>query len=121
MSTEISNMTGMDFLAAASLLLDIIADCREYDPEMQVQTLATLLIVARRGECAMSHIAEELNLSQSSVSRNVSLLSKWSRHNRPGLDLVRAYEDPAERCRKLVTLTHKGKRFMERLTTKVVG
>ncbi|MCA6062903.1 helix-turn-helix domain-containing protein [Thalassolituus marinus] len=50
-----------------------------------------------------------------SCSRNVAALSKVHRLNKPGHDLVYAIEDPAERRRKIVFLTPKGKRVAESL------
>jgi DNA-binding MarR family transcriptional regulator len=45
------------------------------------------------------------------VSRNVSLLSKWSWSRKEGLNFVEALEDPMERRRKLVKLTNRGKKL----------
>ena len=59
----------------------------------------------------MTTIAKDLNMAQSSVSRNVSLLSKWSWSRKEGLNFVEALEDPMERRRKLVKLTNRGKRL----------
>ena len=64
----------------------------------------------------MAEIAEELGLSQSTVSRNVAYLGDWNRHKTKGHQLVEAFEDPMERRRKLVRLTAKGKRFVNELT-----
>ena len=63
----------------------------------------------------MAEIAEELGLSQSTVSRNVAYLGDWNRHREKGHQLVEAFEDPSERRRKLVRLTPKGKRFVTSL------
>ena len=59
----------------------------------------------------MTTIAKDLNMAQSSVSRNVSLLSKWSWSRKEGLNFVEALEDPMERRRKLVKLTNRGKKL----------
>ena len=80
---------------------------------MQAQSMAVLLKVAKHElPLKMAEIAEELGLSQSTVSRNVAYLGDWNRHKQKGHQLVEAYEDPNERRRKLVRLTPKGKRFM---------
>ncbi len=60
----------------------------------------------------MSEIAEKLAMAQSSVSRNVSLLSKWSWQRKEGLNFLIASEDPMERRRKLVSLTNRGRKLM---------
>ena len=58
---------------------------------------------------SMKDLAEKVGIAQSSTSRNVAALSKWHRLGKEGLDLVEAIEDPAERRRKIVYLTSKGK------------
>lgn len=101
---------------AASSLLRIIERFREIDGEMQAQAMAVLLKVAKSPlPLRMAEIAEELGLSQSTISRNVAYLGDWNRRREAGHKLVEAYEDPAERRRKLVRLTAKGKRFVKSL------
>ena len=101
---------------AASSLLRIIERFREIDSEMQAQSMAVLLKVAKSPlPLKMGEIAEELGLSQATISRNVAYLGDWNRHKQAGHKLVEAYEDPAERRRKLVRLTAKGKRFVKSL------
>lgn len=101
---------------AASSLLKIIERFREIDGEMQAQAMAVLLKVAKSPlPLRMAEIAEELGLSQSTISRNVAYLGDWNRRREAGHKLVEAYEDPAERRRKLVRLTAKGKRFVKSL------
>ena len=85
---------------------------RELDQEIQAQTIAVFLVVAKSPlPIKMQDIGKELGLAQSSVSRNVAYLGDWSRHKEKGHGLIEAYEDPMERRRKLVKLTKKGERF----------
>lgn len=101
---------------AASSLLRIVERFREFDGEMQAQAMAVLLKVAKSPlPIKMHDIAVELGLSQSTISRNVAYLGDWNRRKEAGHQLVEAYEDPAERRRKLVRLTAKGKRFVKSL------
>ena len=101
---------------AASALLRVVERFREIDGEMQAQAIAVLLKGAKNPlPLKMAEIAEELGLSQSTISRNVAYLGDWNRRKEAGHKLVEAYEDPAERRRKLVRLTAKGKRFVKSL------
>lgn len=101
----------------AVLMLKLVERFRELDAEMQAQSMAVLLKVAKHpAPIKMAEIAEELGLSQSTVSRNVAYLGDWNRHKSKGHQLVEAYEDPMERRRKLVRLTAKGKRFLKSLS-----
>jgi DNA-binding MarR family transcriptional regulator len=100
-----------------SQILRVIERFRELDSEIQTQTVAVFLAVAKHPlPLKMQDIAEELGLAQSSVSRNVAWLGSWSRHKQKGQELLEAYEDPMERRRKLVRLTAKGKRFAKSLS-----
>ena len=95
-------------------LLKHIESFREFDADIQSQTIAVFLYVGiHEGNegVPMTKIAKELNMAQSSVSRNVSLLSKWSWSRKEGLNFVEALEDPMERRRKLVKLTNRGKKL----------
>ncbi len=95
-----------------SMLLKAIEQMRGIDPEIQAQTIAVFLVVAKSPlPIKMQDIGKELGLAQSSVSRNVAYLGDWSRHKEKGHGLIEAYEDPMERRRKLVKLTKKGERF----------
>lgn len=116
MQTEISlkNEQKINHHEACSQLLKIIERFREIDAEMQAQSIAVLLKVAKHPvPIKMSEIATELGLSQSTVSRNVAYLGDWNRRKEEGHKLLEAYEDPMERRRKLVRLTAKGKRFLK--------
>jgi len=100
----------------SELMLRVVERFREIDAEMQAQAMAVLLKVAKHTvPIKMAEIAEELGLSQSTVSRNVAYLGDWNRRKEAGHKLLEAYEDPAERRRKLVRLTAKGRRFVKSL------
>jgi DNA-binding MarR family transcriptional regulator len=102
---------------ALSQILKVIEKFRDLDPEIQTQTVAVFLVVAKNPKpIKMQDIANELGLAQSSVSRNVAWLGSWSRHRKKGQELLEAYEDPMERRRKLVRLTAKGSRFAKSLS-----
>ncbi len=57
----------------------------------------------------MKAVAEALDTSQSSASRNVAALSDWHWLKRPGAGMVKTEADPYEMRRKIITLTQKGK------------
>lgn len=98
----------------AQKLLNCIEEFRKLDSDLQSQSIAVFLYVGiheNKDGVPMTKIATELNIPQSSVSRNVALLSKWSWSKKEGLNLLEASEDPMERRRKLVKLTNRGKRL----------
>ena len=106
-------------------LLDFIQKFRKHNTNIQSQTISIFLYIAineREKGVLMTSIANNLKIGQSSVSRNIAILSKWSgildkdkKFRKPGLNFVEAFEDPLERRRKLVRLTTKGKTFFQSL------
>jgi DNA-binding MarR family transcriptional regulator len=102
----------------ANVLAAAIAEFRKYDPEMPIQQAVLLLLVFLTPGISMKDLSESAGLAQSSVSRSVAALSKVHRLGKPGLDLVVAEEDPAERRRKIVRLTRRGELLMEDIVSK---
>ena len=103
------------------ICLDDIYQCfQEYDPEMLVQTMRTFLNVAMASESiSMQKLVRNLNMPQSTLSRNVATLSAINRHREKGHELVESFEDPTDRRNKLVKLTHKGERLADRIHEKM--
>lgn len=105
-------------------LEQVIEEFRKLDTEMQAQTMMALLLVARGDELetplTVREVGEKLGITSASASRNISVLSKWSRHDRKGHDLVEAYENPKRRVEKFVKLTPKGKRVVATLE-RIIG
>ena len=57
---------------------------------MQAQSMAVLLKVLKHNlPVKMADIAEELGLSQSTISRNVAYLGEWNRHKQKGHQLLK--------------------------------
>lgn len=89
----------------------------ELDPEMPMQQFRVFVEVAIHDPkpMPMSELSIAVGIAQSSVSRNVAALSSWSRHRERGHELLRAYEDPMNRRRKLIELTPRGRAVKSRL------
>ncbi len=103
----------------AEVLFDTLQLVREeLDPEMQLQTLLTLLVVDTQPGITMKDAMKKIGISQSSISRNTSILGRLYVKGQTGLDLVAAVEDPMERRRKIMRLTPKGEKFMQELSAK---
>lgn len=88
---------------------------RKQQSEMPMQQADVLLAIARRPGLTMAELAEEVDLAQSSCSRNVAALSDYHRLGKPGLGLVEAVIDPREPRRRAIFLTQKGKVFVTEL------
>ena len=87
--------------------------------EIELNVIRVFCLVAEAGgrPIPQASIRERTGLAESSVSRNVAMLSIGATASNPGPKLLESYEDPEYRRRKLVKLTAAGKRFVEALET----
>lgn len=90
-------------------------------PTMAGQQIATYLHVALNGEVPQADLEAATGVAQSSVSRNVALLGNGLSPKEPGYRLLRSYEDPHYRRRKLVNLTEKGEALAWILAATLAG
>lgn len=93
----------------------MVEEFRKLDPELPTQTANTFLFIAMHEGCTMRELAQALGVAQSTMSRNVSALSKIHRLGKAGLNLVQRDPDPYERRRVIVTLTPRGQKFRDTL------
>lgn len=107
---------------AVNALVEILELIRkDIDPEMPIQMVVVFLRLALKGEASMQDLMDAAGISQASISRNVSALSKTHRRGKPGHNLVIAFEDPMERRRKLVRLSTKGKKLADKVSDLVTN
>ena len=104
-------------LSGLQVIITVLNHFAVLDQEMPIQQLRVYVEVALRDPepTPMSELSIAVGIAQSSASRNVAALSNWNRHHNKGHDLLRAYEDPMNRRRKLVELTPKGRALKARL------
>jgi len=100
---------------SAHRLFLAIEEFRKLDQTMPIQMMATFLYIAQNSGRTMQETANDLGLSQASVSRNVAALTDWHSAKKEGHGLLKAVADPMEMRRKIVTLTDKGQRALKRL------
>ena len=77
--------------------------------------IQVFLVIARDGPCTLKHIEDQLNLSNSAVSRTVHALGETNRKGNPGFALVTVAQDPAEGRRFLALLTSRGQAVKRQL------
>jgi len=102
-------------------LLKIIEEMRKFDPHMESQSIAVFFYVCHYGGAdgiSMQSISENLDLAQSTISRNCYKLGDKTGKG-IGIGLLQSFEDPEERRRKLVRLTAKGRRVFNTLSEMV--
>lgn len=79
------------------------------NPKLPIQQARVFVYVAERGEALQGDMEEVANIAQSSVSRNLSLLSEGVPGKKPGYGLLEVTRVPHNRRRNHVRLTEKGK------------
>ena len=121
MRSDALKSLGMDPLARSVTdeqflkLLAVWELLRTRHREIPAQAVTVLLYVASHNPCHMQAIENDLRLSPNSVSRNTDWLSKYHRLGKPGMGLVVKIADPVNARRRLVKLTEKGHRLVERI------
>ncbi|WP_448206460.1 MarR family winged helix-turn-helix transcriptional regulator [Azospirillum sp. sgz302134] len=96
-------------------VVHVLEAFRKLDPDLPIQYALSFMTIAQNEGISIGELAERLGIAQSSASRNVAALSRWHSFGKAGLDLVQAQEDPRERRRKIVTLTDRGRAFLDEL------
>lgn len=98
-----------------NLLVRSLEAFADIDPEIQLPAVMTLLFVAQRGQCSQKDVEENLGMSNSSASRNVSYWTERRFDRKPGVGFIRRQEDDHDRRTKVLSLTPTGEAFLERL------
>jgi DNA-binding MarR family transcriptional regulator len=85
---------------------------------MEIQMLAILLEVANQPDISITELSGKCGLSDAACSRNVTKLSDGG-DSAEGLALVERHSVVGNKRKKKVTLTEKGKDFVEKLLGKL--
>jgi len=96
--------------------LEVLKELRQINPEIGIQTLSVFFLIAKEEGIGVMEIAEKLDISGASASRNVNLLSKDKKYGVKGFGLVVSDYDIHERRRKVVTLSPAGRALIKRFT-----
>lgn len=87
----------------------------EIDYEMQLPTMLAFLFVAQRGKCTQKELEENLRMSNSAASRNVSYWTERRFDKKPGVGFIQRQEDDFDRRLKNLMLTPAGQKFYDQL------
>ena len=98
-------MSAKSTLAKLSHVLD---EFRKLDAGIQTDTINVFLLITNTPGITSREIMDRTGMSQSSVSRHLSMLSEWDWKGSAGLNLAETVEDPLDRRSKRSWLTHKG-------------
>jgi len=100
---------------SAETLINAMKKVRELDDEMPAQTLLTLLVVYRRdGSITQFDLRSELGVASSTAARISGRLGPWEKFPaKPGLGLIHSEQDPHDRRFRILSLTAKGRSFID--------
>jgi DNA-binding MarR family transcriptional regulator len=96
-------------------LIEFVREARRLAPDIPMQLVEVLLQIASAPGVTMNDLTKRTGLSQASVSRHASALSKFKKLGEPGYDLVEYVPDPRDTRRRLLFLSANGKSFVTRL------
>jgi DNA-binding MarR family transcriptional regulator len=117
MSVELAGESVVELQTFVKSQLELVEELRKVDTELGIQTLACFLLIARNEGMGVMELAEKLDISGASASRNVGYLSKERGRGHKGYNLIDARYDEYERRRKVLTLTKEGHSLLKRLNT----
>ena len=80
--------------------------------DLPLQNAYIMVLIAVQPGITVKELMAKTNLSHSSCSRNLAMLSKINRYDEPGLDVIEARPDPTDSRRYKLFLTPKGEEFM---------
>lgn len=87
-----------------------IDEFRSLYPDAPILSFQVFLMIATHQGISSPELIRQLNVSQSSISRHLMILSTWTwQDKRPGLDLIETVEDAMDRRTKISILTAKGR------------
>jgi DNA-binding MarR family transcriptional regulator len=111
--TQLPATTNLDLNKIIQIyrLKHFIAEILKLSSELPLQAVNIFLNVAAQPGITSRELMAQTKMSQSSISRNVALLSDVHRSGSPGLGLIFTVEDPLERRRKLIYLSDDGKKL----------
>ena len=98
-----------------ALLTEALAQLKNLDGDMPVSQALSLILIAGNEGLSLKELAQKTEIGMASASRYVSNFGKVTKPGSKGLGLVAAVEDPLERRKKIITLTPKGRTFVNKL------
>jgi DNA-binding MarR family transcriptional regulator len=99
-------------------LLKVYEILGHVDQEMPAGQIRFLLNVAKMEGASLRELAEASGAKMTTASRYLANLSAKDQFNQKGLNLVHAYENPANRRMKVVQLTKEGEKLLHSIIGK---
>lgn len=106
--------------SATKLLIELLHQFQKIDQEFPLQYALCLAEISLDEGCSLTTIADRVSLSLSTISRVCGALSDYRQNGQPyGLIEIRVSQ--AERRRKELHLTPRGRSFMQKIAKTLEG
>jgi len=101
----------------------VLEQFKDIDPDISLPSILALLYIAEDDGQRENqwHMEQKLGMSNATASRAASHWFKWKRPKVAGHDFIVSEVDPEDRRYKILYLTHKGQKFIERLKASFNG
>ena len=101
----------------------ILETFKEVDPEITLPSMLTFLYFAEKDgeEMNQSAVEARLDMSGATVSRATSYWLKYKRPKVSGADMLESNLDPSDRRYRIVSLNHRGLKFLKKILEAVNG
>lgn len=97
------------------LLIAALEELRDLDADMPIAQALSLLLISKNEGLSLKELAQQAGVGMASASRYVAAFGRPAKPGAKGYGLVTAVEDPEERRKKIITLTPKGRTFVNHL------
>lgn len=98
-------------------LVRVLSRLRDQHPDATITQAICLFLIAGSPGIAQRDLYRLMGTTDSAASRIVAMLSDIGSRNTPGMDLVSMAVNPEDRRERHLTLTAKGRRLMDDITT----
>jgi DNA-binding MarR family transcriptional regulator len=104
------------------ILVSLVRELEEIDPEMPLQRLKTLLYVSMNPGITTKELAKKTGFTEASASRNLLALGVMNpMTKRPGYNLVEAHDNMDDRRGRRYSLAPRGVRLVMKLSNLIMG
>lgn len=96
-------------------MIEAVNAFRDVHPDMTLNQVVVMLLVASRPGITQRQIMEETGLADSSTSRIIGILGKWGNRGTKPLNLIDVVYDEADRRVRTYTITPTGRKLLEKV------
>lgn len=100
-------------------LARVVEEFMALDRNMTLFQMHAFLLAATNEGQTQKWIEERMNTSNATASRTLARWLEMEKADKPGLGMLRSEIDPSDRRYRIVSLTPKGRQFLDKVRTKL--